>query len=130
MTKQELTFNTLDSYFLNTGNMKLNIGYLRDNIIMYFDVTERHTNGGNGKSILQINLENMRRSIKSLVWEAFQSMTNDYLENETGSRKYTCTSEQLKKYLKKYGFSLDETLKPVIDEISAWRKSAKNGEEI
>lgn len=130
MTKQELTFNTLDSYFLNTGNMKLNIGYLRDNIIMYFDVTERHTNGGNGKSILQINLENMRRSIKSLVWEAFQSMTNDYLENETGSRKYTCTSEQLKKYLKKYGFSLDEALKPVIDEISAWRKSAKNGEEI
>ena len=97
---------------------------------MYFDVTERHTNGGNGKSILQINLENMRRSIKSLVWEAFQSMTNDYLENETGSRKYTCTSEQLKKYLKKYGFSLDEALKPVIDEISAWRKSAKNGEEI
>ena len=130
MTKQDLTFNTLDSYFLNTGNMKLNIGYLRDNIIMYFDVTERHTNGGNGKSILQINLENMRRSIKSLVWEAFQSMTNDYLENETGSRKYTCTSEQLKKYLKKYGFSLDEALKPVIDEISAWRKSAKNGEEI
>lgn len=130
MTKQELTFNTLDSYFLNTGNMKLNIGYLRDNIIMYFDVTERHTNGGNGKSILQINLENMRRSIKSLVWEAFQSMTNDYLENETGSRKYTCTSGQLKKYLKKYGFSLDEALKPVIDEISAWRKSAKNGEEI
>ena len=130
MTKQELTFNTLDSYFLNTGNMKLNIGYLRDNIIMYFDVTERHTNGGNGKSILQINLENMRRSIKSLVWEVFQSMTNDYLENETGSRKYTCTSEQLKKYLKKYGFSLDEALKPVIDEISAWRKSAKNGEEI
>ena len=130
MTKQELTFNTLDSYFLNTGNMKLNIGYLRDNIIMYFDVTERHTNGGNGKSILQINLENMHRSIKSLVWEAFQSMTNDYLENETGSRKYTCTSEQLKKYLKKYGFSLDEALKPVIDEISAWRKSAKNGEEI
>ena len=118
MTKQELTFNTLDSYFLNTGNMKLNIGYLRDNIIMYFDVTERHTNGGNGKSILQINLENMRRSIKSLVWEAFQSMTNDYLENETGSRKYTCTSAQLKKYLDQYGFTLNEALKPVIDEIS------------
>lgn len=130
MTKQELTFNMLDSYFLNTGSMKLNIGYLRDSITAYFDVTERNTNGGNGKSLLQINLENTRRSIKSLVWEAFQSMTNDYLENETGSRKYTCTSEQLKKYLKKYGFSLDEALKPVIDEISAWRKSAKNGEEI
>ena len=128
MTKQELTFNTLDSYFLNTGNMKLNIGYLRDSITTYFDVTERHTNGGNGKSLLQINLANMRRSIKSLVWEAFLSMTNDFLENETGSRKYTCTSDQLKKYLKKYGFSLDEALKPVIDEISAWREAVKNGE--
>lgn len=130
MTKQELTFNTLDSYFLNTGNMKLNIGYLRDSITTYFDVTERHTNGGNGKSLLQINLANMRRSIKSLVWEAFLSMTNDFLEYETGSRKYTCTSDQLKKYLKKYGFSLDEALKPVIDEISAWRKAVKNGEAV
>lgn len=130
MTKQELTFNTLDSYFLNTGSMKLNIGYLRDSITTYFDVTERHTNGGNGKSLLQINLANMRRSIKSLVWEAFLSMTNDYLENETGSRKYTCTSEQLKKYLKKYGFSLDEALKPVIDEIGAWREAVKNGEAV
>ena len=130
MTKQELTFNTLDSYFLNTGSMKLNIGYLRDSITAYFDITERHTNGGNGKSLLQINLANMRRSIKSLVWEAFLSMTNDYLENETGSRKYTCTSEQLKKYLKNYGFSLDEVLKPVVDEISAWREAARNGEEV
>lgn len=130
MTKQELTFNTLDSYFLNTGNGKLNIGYLRDSITTYFDVTERHTNGGNGKSLLQVNLENMRRSVRSLVWEAFLSMTNDFIESETGNRKYNCTSEQIKKYLKKYGFSLDEALKPVVDEISAWREAARNGEEI
>ena len=52
MTNQNLTFNTLDSYFLNTGSMKLNIGYLRDSITAYFDVTERNTNGGNGKSLL------------------------------------------------------------------------------
>lgn len=128
MTNQNLTFNTLDSYFLNTGSMKLNICYLRDSITTYFDVTERHTNGGNGKSLLQVNLENTRRSIKSLVWEAFQFMTNDYLENETGSRKYTCTSAQLKKYLYQYGFTLDEALKPVMDEISAWREAVKNGE--
>lgn len=130
MTKQELTFNTLDSYFLNTGNGKLNISYLRDSITTYFDVTERHTNGGNSKSLLQVNLANMRRSIRSLVWEAFLSMTNDYLENETGSRKYTCTSEQIKKYLKKYGFTLEEALQPVIDEISQWREAVKNGEAV
>ena len=95
MTNQNLTFNTLDSYFLNTGSGKLNIGYLRDCITDFFDITERHTNGGNGKSLLQINLENNRRSIKSLVWEAFLCMVNGYLENETGNKKYTCTSAQL-----------------------------------
>lgn len=130
MTKQELTFNTLDSYFLNTGSMKLNIDYLRDSITAYFDVTERNTNGGNGKSLLQINLENMRRSIKSLVWEAFLSMTNYYIENETGNKKYTCTSAQLKNYLKQYGYTLEEALQPVINEISAWREAARNGEEV
>ena len=128
MTNQTLTFNTLDSYFLNTGNMRLNIGYFRDSVRDQFDIVQRHTNGGNGKSMLLVNLENSRRSIKSLVWEAFQSMTNDYLENETGSRKYTCTSAQLKKYLDQYGFTLDEALKPVIDEISTWREAVKNGE--
>ena len=97
MTNQNLTFNTLDSYFLNTGSMKLNIGYLRDSITAYFDVTERNINGGNGKSLLQVNLENTRRSIKSLVWEAFQFMTNDYLENETGSRKYYLHKRTIKK---------------------------------
>ena len=108
--------------------MKPDIAYLPDSITAYSDVTERSTKAGNGKSLLQINLENTRRSIKSLVWEAFQSMTNDYLENETGSQKYTCTSAQLKKYLDQYGFTLDEALKPVMDEISAWREAVKNGE--
>lgn len=130
MTNQNLTFNTLDSYFLNTGNMRLNIEYFQSSIMNQFDIVQRHTNGGNGKSVLQINLANMRRSVKSLVWEAFFSMTNDYIKSETGSRKYTCTSKQLKKYLEKYGFSLDEALQPVINEISTWREAARNGEEI
>lgn len=125
-----MTFNTLDSYFLNTGSMKLNIGYLRDSITAYFDVTERNTNGGNGKSLLQINLENTRRSIKSLVWEAFQSMTNDYLKNETGNKKFSCTSQQLKKYLAKYGYTIEEALQPVIDEVTKWRNDVKAGKAV
>lgn len=55
MTNQTLTFNTLDSYFLNTGNMRLNIGYFRDSVRDQFDIVQRHTNGGNGKSLLIIN---------------------------------------------------------------------------
>ena len=53
MTNKNLTFNTLDSYFLNTGNMRLNIGYFRDCIMDQFDIVQRHTNGGNGKSLLK-----------------------------------------------------------------------------
>lgn len=130
MTNQNLTFNTLDSYFLNTGSMKLNIGYLRDSITAYFDVTERNTNGGNGKSLLTVNLENSRRSIRSLVWEAFVIMTNDYIENETGNKKFSCTSQQLKKYLAKYGYTIEEALQPVIDEVTKWRNDVKAGKAV
>ena len=130
MTNQNLTFNTLDSYFLNTGSMKLNIGYLRDSITAYFDVTERNTNGGNGKSLLTVNLENSRRSIRSLVWEAFVIMTNDYIENETGNKKFSCTRQQLKKYLAKYGYTIEEALQPVIDEVTKWRNDVKAGKAV
>ena len=130
MTNQKLTFDTLDSYFLNTGNMRLNIGYFRDSVRDQFDIVQRHTNGGNGKSLLIINLENSRRSIRSLVWEAFISMTNDYIENETGNQKMTCTSQQLKKYLAQYGYTMEEALQPVIDEITTWRNDVKAGKAV
>lgn len=130
MTNQKLTFDTLDSYFLNTGNMRLNIGYFRDSVRDQFDIVQRHTNGGNGKSLLIINLENSRRPIRSLVWEAFISMTNDYIENETGSQKMVCTSQQLKKYLAQYGYTMQEALQPVIDEITKWRNDVKAGKAV
>lgn len=130
MTNQNLTFNTLDSYFFNTGNMRLNIAYFRDSVRDQFDIVQRHTNGGNGKSLLLLNLENSRRPIKSLVWEAFITMTNDYIENETGNRKFTCTSQQLKKYLAQYGYTIEEALQPVIDEVTKWRNDVKAGKAI
>lgn len=130
MTNQNLTFNTLDSYFLNTGNMRLNIGYFRDSVRDQFDIVQRNTNGGSGKSLLIVNLENSRRSIRSLVWEAFVTMTNDYIEYETGNRKFSCTSQQLKKYLAKYGYTIEEALQPVIDEITKWRNDVKAGKTV
>lgn len=130
MTNQTLTFNTLDSYFLNTGNMRLNIGYFRDSVRDQFDIVQRHTNGGNGKSMLLVNLENSRRSIRSIVWNAFISMTNDYILNETGNEKMTCTGQQLKKYLAQYGYTVEEALQPVIEEVSKWRNSVKAGEAV
>lgn len=130
MTNQNLTFNTLDSYFLNTGNMRLNIGYFRDSVRDQLDIVQRHTNGGNGKSLLIVNLENSRRSIRSIVWAAFVEMTNTYIENETGDRKATCTSQQLKKYLAQYGYTPETALQPVIDEVEGWRKDVKAGKAV
>ena len=130
MTNQKLTFDTLDSYFLNTGNMRLNIGYFRDSVRDQLDIVQRHTNGGNGKSMLLVNLENSRRSIRSIVWNAFISMTNDYILNETGNEKMTCTGQQLKKYLAQDGYTVEEALQPVIEEVSKWRNSVKAGEAV
>ena len=130
MTNQKLTFDTLDSFFLNTGNMTLNVDYLRENLIQYFDVEQRNSQGISGKNLLQENLENTRRSVKSLVWSAFVEMTNGFIEWDTGERKYTCTSQQLKKYLAQYGYTLESALQPVIDEIMKWRNDVKAGSEV
>lgn len=130
MTNQKLTFDTLDSYFLNTGKMQLNIGYFRDSVLDQFDIVQRHTNSGNGKSLLIVNLENSRRSIRSLVWAAFMTMTNDYISNETGKTTTICTSQQLKKYLAQYGYTPETALQPVIDELTSWRNAVKAGAEI
>lgn len=130
MTNQKLTFDTLDSFFLNTGNMTLNVGELREKLIQHFDVEQRSTKGSSGKSVLRENLENSRRSVKSLVWAAFIEMTNGFIEWDTGKRDYTCTSQQLKKYLAQYGYTLENALQPVVDEITRWRNEAKAGKEV
>ena len=130
MTNQKLTFDTLDSFFLNTGNMTLNVGKLREKLIQHFDVEQGSTQGHSGKSILRENLENSRRSVKSLVWEAFVTMTNGFIEWDTGERKYTCTNQQLKKYLAQYGYTLESALHPVVDEIAKWRNEVKAGRDV
>lgn len=46
-------------------------------------------------------------------------MTNDYLENEGYS--YKCNSEQLKKYLKQYGYGY-EIFEPLYKEVESIKK--------
>lgn len=120
MTKQEFTFNALDSYFLNTSNNTLNIGYLNDQIYMQLDIVWRNENAGNGKSRLHMALMNKRRTNKSIVWEAFMDFANTAIRDEYGAR-YQASSAQLKKYLEKYGKTLD-ALKPAIDEVDELRR--------
>ena len=116
MTNQNYTFNALDSYFLNTGNMKLNADYLNDQIYMQFDIVYRHNRGSGKKSILRdIAANYKRRSLNAVIWNAFLDFANTALENEYGA-EYRATSEQLKKYLAKYGCDYS-VLDPVKSEV-------------
>ena len=104
MTNQKITFSALDSYFLNTGNMKLNVDYLNDQIFMQFDIVYRHNRMPYSKqSILCDIAADKRRKIKSIIWNAFLDFANSAIENEYGNQ-YRATSEQLKKYLASYGY--------------------------
>lgn len=42
MYRQEITFNALDSYFLNTATGKINAGYLNDCIFQQLDIVWRN----------------------------------------------------------------------------------------
>ena len=111
-TNIKATFDTLDSYFLNTGNMKLKRDYFLDSIYTEIDVTFR-----NDKQMREY-IKNTRK-ITTIIWNAFISMTNDYLENE--GYTYKCTSEQLKKYLKQYGYGY-EIFEPLYKEVEIIKK--------
>ncbi len=120
MTNQNITFNALDSYFLNTGNGKLNAGYLNEQIFMQLDIVWRNENAGGGKSRLYNALMNKRRKTSSIIWEAFLDFANTAIRDEYGAR-YEASSQQLKKYFEKYGLTLD-VLNPVIAEADALRR--------
>ena len=120
MTKTNIqaTFDTLDSYFLNTGNFKLNVDYFLDSIYTELDVTFR------SDKTLRKQITRTRK-ITTLIWNAFIYMTNCYLENE--GYAYRCTSEQLKKYLKQYGYGY-EIFEPLYKDVEELRDEIVKGE--
>lgn len=121
MTNQKRTFFVLDEYFEENGQLKMN--YLHDMIIDQMDCVQRSQNAGNGESALERNLKNKHRSIQSIVWDAFMQMADAFLKDYSGENPlYTCTSEQLKKWLAKYGYTPNFALRPVIEEVGLWRE--------
>lgn len=114
-TNIKATFNTLDSYFLNTGNFQLNKDYFLNSVYTELDVTFR-----NDKE-LRKQIVNTRK-VTTLIWNAFIYMTNGYLENE--GYTYKCTSEQLKKYLKQYGYGY-EIFEPLYKDVENLQKEIR-----
>jgi len=122
MTSKQITFNALDSYFLNTSNNKLNVSYLNNCIYDIFDIEYRHNRAFNSnKSILQDIASKKTitdKYINARVWEAFIHFTNQAIENEYGEG-YSCTSAQLKQYLSNYGYSYEalEEVKQAVKKL-------------
>jgi hypothetical protein len=122
MTKTQFTFNALDGYFqMEKGT--LNIDYFRDCIEDQIDIVWRNTNVGAGKSRFTVSMLDTSRKIHSLVWLAYLEFAAEVVKNEYGD-KYAVTSEQLKKYLEKYGYNYKDVMKPIISTVEKWREQA------
>lgn len=120
MTNQRITFEALDEYFLNTQTGKLNADYLRECVFDVFNLEHRHENSRNGRSKLFYLLQNKRRKNAALIWEAFLHFANRAIADQYYSARYMATSEQLKKYLAKYGYTYD-IFTPLYEELDELR---------
>lgn len=93
MTNKEKTFSALNSSFLNTQDMKINESYLNESLALLLDNVQPLYNA----------MMYSKRKPHSVAWEAFIHLANERLEYEEYPRKYSCTSEHLKKWLAEYG---------------------------
>lgn len=112
MTNKKKTYMVLEAYFLNDEIGRINEAYLNECIILEFNNTERLAN-------------NKTRTPKSLVWEAFQIITNRLLkENVVSVYNFVCSSQQLKDFLNDYGNGYD-SLKESLEYVAEHRKEQK-----
>ena len=110
-----LTFNALNSHYLDTNDMTINEAYLCDAITMWVMNTER---------LYKATRQNSQK-LTSIVWEAFADLTNDHIKCESYpyNQDCRCTSYQLKKWLNQYGHGYD-TLKLAVEDLSAEKEEA------
>ena len=113
-TNKKNTFEALDSYFLNTESMTMNIDYFLDCINTQIDVVFRSD-------------KNKREYIKTakitaILWAAFTDFTNDILQYNDYNT--VCTSQQLKDYLKQYGQNYD-IFKPLYKAVEQYKQELK-----
>ena len=99
--------------------MRINETYLNEHLQIMLDNTRS----------LYDAMRNTRRKPESVAWEAFILLANECLKMEEYPAIYTCSSEQLKKWLQEYGRGYDsiaETVAYITDE----RKEAKKEKEM
>ena len=115
-TNKKNTFEILDSYFLNTESMTMNVDYFLDCINTQIDVTYRSD---------RKKREFVKTAkITSILWTAFLDFTNDALKYNDYNT--VCTSQHLKDYLKQYGQNYD-IFKPLYAEVERYKKELQEG---
>lgn len=115
-TNKKNTFNVLDSYFLNTESMTMNVNYFLDCINTQIDVVFRSDK--NKRKYIQTS------KVTAILWSAFIDFTNDILKyNDYGT---VCTSQHLKDYLKHYGKDYN-IFKPLYEDVERYKKELQEG---
>lgn len=112
-TNKQITYNALDGSFTDWHG-KTNIGYLEDSIKMVID---------NTSSLYFAVVNNKKRSIRAIVWEAFYMLTDELIKNEELPQKheYYPSSDQLKKWLTERANGL-QTFSEIIEYYEQERK--------
>jgi len=111
-TKKEITFNTLNSYFLNTATMKINEEYLNHLLNIHCFNSDRQ---------LYEDMKNKRTKSRNLAWRGLIGLTNELINCEEYPVKYYATGEQLKKWLNEYGRGY-ETIAETVNDIETYRQ--------
>lgn len=94
--------SALDSAFLNTSNFTLNVDYLEQTLRLWID---------NTRQIKERINTYKRQRVHSLVWWGFADYARQRCEEEhwpllgLDKEKYYASPNQLKRYLKEYGYT-------------------------
>lgn len=117
-TNKQITFNALNSHYLNTGTMAINEEYLNDAIVMWGENTERFYNA----------YTKTKRTIQSIVWEIFTDLANQHIKDNEYPYNQDCyaSSQHLKDWLAEYGDGY-ETLLPAIVTFQDLRAEYRQG---
>ena len=104
-TNKAITFNALNSYYLNTQNGRINEEYLNDALIIWGENTEKFYRA----------YTQSKRPIKSIVWEIFTDLANAHIREieYPYNQDHYASSYQLKEWLEEYGDGY-ETIFPAI----------------
>lgn len=115
-TNKQITYAALNSHYLDTSDMSINMEYLNDAIIMWGENTERFYKA----------YTRTRRPIRSVVWEIFADLVNDHIRTNEHpyNQDYYASSAQLKSWLEEYGDGY-KTIAPAIERFQKLREEYK-----